>query len=245
MIGSNILSFKKLTSTNTYASDLLKTREVKEGTIIKASFQSAGRGQAGNGWESEEGKNLLISIILYPKTILPCDQFLISMAISLAISDFLGKELKGCKIKWPNDIYVRNDKIAGILIENSVLDNRLVSSIAGIGLNINQKKFRGSALNPVSMSIITGKEYDIDQCLKDLAISVDKRYDSLIKGDNKLIRSDYKSRLYRINEWCSFRDRKKTFTGRIVSVNESGMLIIENSKGTMKEYAFKEIDFIL
>ena len=245
MIGSNILSFEKLTSTNTYASDLLKTREVKEGTIIKASFQSAGRGQAGNGWESEAGKNLLISIILYPKTIPPCDQFLISMAISLAISDFLGKEIQGCKIKWPNDIYVRNDKIAGILIENSVLDSRLVSSIAGIGLNINQKKFRGSALNPVSMSIITGKEYDIDQCLKELAMSVDKRYDSLIKGEYKLIRSDYISRLYRINEWFSFRDQKKTFTGRIVSVNESGMLIIENRKGTMKEYAFKEIDFIL
>lgn len=245
MIGSNILSFEKLTSTNTYASELLKADEVKEGTIIKASFQSAGRGQAGNGWESEAGKNLLISIILYPKTISPYDQFYISMVISLGISDFLGKELGECKIKWPNDIYVKNDKIAGILIENSVMDDKLVSSIAGIGLNINQKKFRGSAPNPVSMSTITGREYDIDQCLTELAKCIDNRYDSLIRGDLELIRSHYISRLYRINEWCSFRDLERTFTGRIVSVNDSGMLKIEQSEGTIKEYAFKEVDFIL
>jgi len=245
MIGSEILTFENLTSTNTYATGLLKVRDVKEGTIIRASFQSAGRGQAGNGWESEAGKNLLISIMLYPVAISPSDQFMISMVISLGISDFILEELPGCKIKWPNDIYVKNDKIAGILIENSVMDNTLVSSIAGIGLNINQKKFKGSALNPVSMSTITGKEYDIDQCLSGLARAIDNRYDRLIKGDIEIIRSDYKSRLYRINEWCSYRDQEKTFTGRIVSVSESGMLKIEHREGTMKEYAFKEIDFIL
>ncbi len=244
MIGANILSFEKLTSTNTYASDLLKAEEVKEGTIIKASYQSAGRGQTDNGWESEAGKNLLISIILYPKAIAPFDQFLISMVISLGISDFLGKELHGCKIKWPNDIYVKNDKIAGILIENTVMENTLLSSIAGIGLNINQQKFTGNAPNPVSMSIITGKEYDIDLCLMQLAKAIDKRYDSLIKREYELLRSDYKSILYRINEWCNFRDHEKAFTGRIISVSEAGMLVIETREGNLKEYAFKEIDFI-
>ncbi len=245
MIGSEILSFEKLTSTNTYASELLKAEEVKEGTIIRASYQSAGRGQAGNGWESEAGKNLLISIILYPKTISPYNQFYISMVISLGISDFLGKELNECKIKWPNDIYVKNDKIAGILIENSVMEDKLVSSIAGIGLNVNQKEFRGSAPNPVSMGTITGREYNIDQCLTELAGSIDMRYDSLISGEFERIRSDYKSRLYRLNEWCSFRDHEKIFTGRIISVSESGMLKIENREGIVNEYAFKEIDFIL
>jgi len=244
MIGSNILSFENLTSTNTYASELLKSDEVKEGTIIKASFQSAGRGQAGNGWESEAGKNLLISIILYPKAIPPSDQFLISMVISLGISDFLGKELQGCTIKWPNDIYVKNDKIAGILIENSVMDNTLVSSVAGIGLNINQHKFTWNAPNPVSMSILTGSEYDIDLCLTQLANAIDKRYESLNKGEHELLRNDYKSRLYRINEWYNYRDQEKTFTGRIVSVSEAGLLGIETREGNLREFAFKEIDFI-
>jgi len=244
MIGSNILSFENLTSTNTYASGLLKAEEVPEGTIIRASFQSAGRGQIGNGWESEAGKNLLISIILYPTAISPADQFLISRVISLGIIDYLEKELQECKIKWPNDIYVRNDKIAGILIENSVMGNKLVSSIAGIGLNINQLKFTGNAPNPVSMSILTGKEYDIDNCLTELSKAIDKRYTLLMKGSSEIICSDYISKLYRINEWAGFRDKDGTFKGRIVSVSEQGMLLIEHEGRKTKEYAFKEVDFI-
>jgi len=244
MIGSKILSFENLTSTNTYASGLLRTETVGEGTIIRASYQWGGRGQSGNAWESEAGKNLLISIILYPVTISPADQFLISMAISLGICDFLEKEIPGCKIKWPNDIYVKNDKIAGILIENSVMDNRLVSSIAGIGLNINQRKFTGNAPNPVSLSILTGKEYNTDICLSELSMAIDKRYYHLIAGESEMIRNDYKSRLYRINEWSGFRDKDGTFKGRILSVNEYGMLIIEQGGGIIKEFAFKEVDFI-
>ncbi|MBK9390833.1 MAG: biotin--[acetyl-CoA-carboxylase] ligase [Bacteroidetes bacterium] len=245
MIGSNILSFENLTSTNTYASGLLKSEVVQEGTIIRASFQSAGRGQTGNGWESEAGKNLLISIILYPTAISPADQFLISRVISLGITDFLGKELQECKIKWPNDIYVRNDKIAGILIENSVMDNKLVSSIVGIGLNINQRKFTGNAPNPVSMTILTGKEYDTDNCLTELSMAIDKRYDLLMKGKNEIICSDYISKLYRKNEWFGFRDKDGIFKGKIVSVTEEGLLLIEHPDRKIREYAFKEVDFIL
>lgn len=245
MIGSNILSFENLTSTNTYASALLKSGEVQEGTIVRAFFQSAGRGQSGNGWESEGGKNLLISIILYPAVIAPADQFMISRVISLGITDYLEKELHECKIKWPNDIYVRNDKIAGILIENSVMDNKLVSSIAGIGLNVNQRKFTGNAPNPVSMSILTGKEYDTDNCLAELSNAIDKRYDLLMKGRNEIICSDYISKLYRINEWFGFRDKDGVFKGRIVSVTEEGLLLIEHPGRKIREYAFKEVDFIL
>jgi BirA family biotin operon repressor/biotin-[acetyl-CoA-carboxylase] ligase len=245
MIGSNILSFENLTSTNTHASDLLKALEVQEGTIIRALYQSAGRGQIGNGWESEAGKNLLISIILYPTAISPADQFMISRVISLGITDYLEKELPECKIKWPNDIYVRNDKIAGILIENSVMDNKLVSSIAGIGLNINQRKFTGNAPNPVSMSILTGKEFNIDNCLTKISDAIDNRYTLLMKGRREIICSDYLSKLYRLKEWSDFRDQDGNFRGRIVTVSEEGMLHIEHADKKIKEYSFKEVDFIL
>ena len=244
MIGSEVLLFNNLPSTNTYAANLLRTKELAEGTIIRAEFQLSGRGQMGNGWESESGKNLLVSIILYPKTIQASDQFLISMAISLGLSDFLDKEFSGCKIKWPNDIYVKNDKIAGILIENSIIDNSIISTIAGIGLNINQCKFTGNIPNPVSMRIITGKDYNIEFCLEELSKAIDKRYYLLLSGKYNIIRNDYNSKLYRFREWSYFRDSKSSYKGKIVSVNESGMLIIERPNGESTEYSFKEVEFI-
>ncbi len=244
MIGSDILFFENLPSTNTYAANLLKSKEVPEGTIVRAKYQSAGRGQMGNTWESEPGKNLLISIILYPRVIHASEQFLISMAISLGISDFLEREISGCKIKWPNDIYVKNDKIAGLLIENALIDNSIISTIAGIGLNINQRIFLSDAPNPVSMSMITGKEYDTDQCLKGLSEALDRRYSLLLSGKLNIIRNDYISRLFRHREWCYYKDSNGTFKGRLISVNEAGMLIIENPAGKLTEYSFKEIEFI-
>ena len=245
IIGSNIISLLNLPSTNTYAANLLKSEVVPEGTIIRTEFQSDGRGQKGNTWESETGKNLIISIILHPENVAPSDQFLISMMISLGIYDFLKEEFPGCRIKWPNDIYVNDDKIAGILIENSIMDNTILNSIAGIGLNINQKVFLSDAPNPVSMSMITGKEYNCDDCFNALTDSLDKRHAQLKAEDYSNIRSDYKTQLYRLNEWSDFRDSDIVFKGRIVSVNTEGMLMIERQNGKIKGYSFKEVEFIL
>ena len=139
IIGSVIKFHKELTSTNDQAFMLLKTINPVEGTVIYADFQKAGRGQKDNKWESEKGKNLLLSIILYPTSIRPEDQFYLSMAVSLGICDFIDSFFPGSKIKWPNDIYINDDKIAGILIENSVMGETIESTIAGIGININQK----------------------------------------------------------------------------------------------------------
>jgi len=245
IIGSNIIFFDTLPSTNTYAAGLIRSKKVAEGTIIRAAYQSAGRGQTGNHWESEAGKNLLISIILYPEDLEVSDQFLISMMVSLGISDFLGGEISGCTIKWPNDIYVNNDKIAGILIENSIMENTILNSVAGIGLNINQRKFSTDTPNPASMSLITGIEYDPELCLSQLAMAIDKRYSQLQSGEHMEIRRSYISRLYRLNEWNDFSDAEGTFRGRIMSVKDDGLLQIERDDSSLKEYAFKELDFIL
>ena len=245
IIGSNLLFFKNLPSTNIHAADLLKKNKLPEGTIVYTNYQSAGRGYSGNKWESEDGKNLLISIILYPSFIKPEDQFLISMAISLGICDFLMRFIPDCSIKWPNDIWVNNDKIAGLLINSSLIGNTIDFTIAGIGININQEKFLSNAPNPVSLSLLSGTTFNLPSCLKMLESDLDKRYKRLISGNSVQIKKEYVSRLYRLNEWCKYRDINSTYTGRILRVGDYGMLKIEKQNGEILEYAFKEIEFIL
>ena len=242
-IGSNIIFRTKLDSTNVFASSILKTGAPCEGTIIRAGVQTAGKGQMGASWESEEEKNLLISIILYPQKIKITDQFLISMTISLGVFDFISSYAEGCKIKWPNDIYVFNDKIAGILIENSVMGNTIVDCVAGIGMNINQEKFVSAAPNPISLKLITGFDFDIDNCLNELCLMLNKRYKRLMSGMYNEIIDNYNMNLYRLNKWSSFSDTQGAFTGRILSVNSSGIITIETDDNKLKEYSFKEVCF--
>jgi BirA family transcriptional regulator, biotin operon repressor / biotin---[acetyl-CoA-carboxylase] ligase len=245
IIGSKLIYFESLPSTNNHAVQLLKTSEPAEGTIIYTDYQSLGKGQPGNKWESEKGKNLLMSIILYPSFINSDKQFLISMALSLGICDFLRRYITSCSIKWPNDIYVNNDKIAGILIENSIIDENIESTVAGIGLNINQVDFLTDAPNPVSLSMLAGSGYQLSECFNQLSADLDKRYKQLISGDFAGITGEYISRLYRLNEWCMYCDKSGNYTGRIVSVSDIGRLQIEKKSGKISEYSFKEIDFIL
>ena len=245
IIGSNILFFKDLPSTNSHAALLLIQNSLAEGTIIHTNYQSAGKGYAGNKWESEEGKNLLISIVLYPSFVKPSDQFCISMAVSLGICDFIGRFIPDCSIKWPNDIYINNDKIAGVLIENTIIADHIEYAIAGIGLNINQEKFTSLAPNPVSLRQITSKTYDLPACLGELTKDLDIRYKQLIAGNAESVRKEYISKLYRLNEWSQFKDVNGVFLGRIVTLGEYGTLMIENQFLEIRGYAFKEVEFIL
>jgi BirA family transcriptional regulator, biotin operon repressor / biotin---[acetyl-CoA-carboxylase] ligase len=245
IIGSKLLFVKNLPSTNAYAASLLKNIKLPEGTVIYTNHQSSGRGQGGNKWESDVDMNLLISILLFPSMIAPAEQFLISMAISLGICDFLDRYTPAVSIKWPNDIYANNDKIAGVLIENSIMGNRIENTIAGIGININQKIFLSDAPNPVSLSILTGREYNLSECLSRLVSDLDKRYKCLISGDYSLLKGNYLSRLYRNGEWFRYRDTYGIFTGRIVNVCDTGRLQVEKEDGIIDEYSFKEIEFIL
>jgi BirA family transcriptional regulator, biotin operon repressor / biotin---[acetyl-CoA-carboxylase] ligase len=244
IIGSKLLFFENLPSTNTHATDLLKKIDLPEGTIVYTNYQLAGRGHTRNKWESEDSKNLLISIILLPSFIKPEDQFHISMVISLGICDFLMRYIPDCSIKWPNDIYVNNDKIAGILIESSLTGNRIEFTIAGIGLNINQEKFQSSAPNPVSLNQLTGESYDLPSSLEKLSGDLDKRYKQLIGGNYGEIKRDYVSKLYRLNEWHEFRDKNGKFMGRVLTIGDYGRLIIGRQNGEISEYSFKETEFI-
>jgi len=243
-IGSTLIFYNELASTNTEASELLRSGEQPEGTVIYTSFQSAGRGQGFNKWESERGKNLLFSIILYPNSVSPADQFQISMTISLGICDFLDRHCTGARIKWPNDIYLGNQKIAGILIENSVLGSVIETSVAGIGLNINQENFPAMVPPPVSLKMATGKEYILIKCLRDLLRDLDNRYRNLLYDDRNRIRHDYLARLYRFMEWTSFKSSGSIFIGRITDVLVSGLIRVEERNGKIREFSVRDFSFL-
>ena len=245
IIGSEIIFLSNVVSTNTTAAEYIRSGMTREGMVIRAGYQSAGKGQLGNSWESEDGKNLLFSIILFPNMLAATEQFLLCEFISLGIHDYLNTIISGCKIKWPNDIYAGDDKIAGILIENSLAGNAITSSVAGIGLNINQEVFPEQIPNPVSLKMITGINYDTDLCLKELLKCLDMRYKKLITGEWDQIRDDYVALLYRFGEWHDYMTSGGIINGRIVAVSESGCLRIENRAGKANEFAFKEIGFII
>jgi len=245
IIGSAIRRYEKVSSTNAIASFMLRVEKPVEGTVITAAFQEEGRGQKGNSWESEPGKNLLMSIILYPDMVRPEEQFIISQMVSLAVYDLVRTETPDGKIKWPNDIYVADDKIAGILIENSIMGETISNSIIGIGLNVNQKIFRSNAPNPVSLAQVTGRKYDLSLITGQIIKLLDMRYGMVINGDKDVLAKAYHNALYRCNEWHRYTDSDGGFTGMIEGVSPDGRLMVKREKGTARGYAFKEIDYIL
>ncbi len=186
-----------------------------------------------------------MSVILYPVMVKPWEQFIISRMISLAVHDLVSLHTTDATIKWPNDIYVRDDKIAGILIENSIMGETLGSTVAGIGLNVNQTVFRSDAPNPVSLAMITGTDHDLPAITGKLTDLIDSRYGMIIRGETAALEKDYQEVLYRAGTWHHYRDSSGRFEGLIDRVKPDGMLVIRKRNGETEEYAFKEVDYIL
>ena len=244
IIGNKIIDHDILPSTNTCATNLLKHKRPPEGTIISTKQQSAGRGHGANKWESKPGKNLTISIILYPVFLKADEQFLLSMAISLGIKDFLELFVENISIKWPNDIYVSDDKIAGILIENSISGNNFDYCIAGIGININQKKFNEDVSNPISLVQITGRKHSLDDSLNLLCRQLDFRYNQLKEAKNRQsIKANYLNNLYHYQEFVQFKQKNKKFTAKITGIDSSGRIIIRHKNGKTEKFGFHEVSF--
>ena len=206
---------------------------------VVAEYQSAGRGCGTNMWESEQGKNLLFSAMLHPKNLPANKQFHISMAISLAIIDAVGQLVGDLSIKWPNDIYWRNGKLAGVLIENRLQGNMIKDSIIGVGLNVNQREFKSKAPNPVSLWKITGQETNREQLLKNILLALDKYLDDENLGER------YRSQLYRRKGFHPYVDKDGAFMAEIVNVEDDGHLVLVDDNGQQRRYAFKEVTFII
>ena len=232
-------------STNNYLQSLCVKQKIEELTTILADYQTAGRGQRGNSWESDSCKNLLFSFVLFPDFLEAKSQFLISQIISLAIKEELDNYTSEISIKWPNDIYWKNKKICGMLIENELMGKNICQSIAGIGININQEVFRSSAPNPVSLFQITGKEYDLYEILGNMMIRIQVYYHLLRENKTDLITDNYKNALFRKEGLHMFKDKHGEFLAQIVRVESDGKLILKDDTQILREYMFKEVEFLL
>ena len=245
IIGNNTISLLTVTSTNEYVRKLLDDGQPPDGTVIIAGEQTKGKGYGSNIWISQSGKNLTFTIILYPDFIKAGHQFLISKTISLGISDYLNQYLDDVTIKWPNDIYVDNYKIGGILIENDLIGSVIKHSVIGVGLNINQQQFPDDLPNPVSLIQVMERSFSLQKEFRKLTQSLDARY-KMLKGKNTdRINRDYHNNLYRLSEFHQFRQGREEFTAQIIGVSDFGQLILEDKNGKTLEFDFKEVDFVL
>ena len=240
----NIVHIAETDSTNRW----LREQGQGENMVVWADYQTSGRGQGTNHWESERGKNLTFSMLIHPKTPslesriidspLPASrQFYLSMVVSLAICDALGQHIGDLAIKWPNDIYWRDAKICGILIENRLKGSTIIDSIVGIGLNVNQREFLSDAPNPVSICQLCEHETDCEQLLKDILQSYEKYI-------GKEVGAQYRSMLYRKKGFYPYADQQGVFMAELVDVEDSGHLILRDDNGQQRRYAFKEVAFI-
>jgi BirA family biotin operon repressor/biotin-[acetyl-CoA-carboxylase] ligase len=241
-----IIRLPETKSTNSFAIELLSKEHPEEGCVIITDYQTQGKGTDTNTWESEKGKNLTLSLILYPKLVAD-QQFLLNKAISLGIYDFLVAEIPGHKIsiKWPNDLYVEDKKICGILIQNSVMGNKLQYMVAGIGLNVNQTLFISNAPNPVSLKMITKQEYNLDEILQKLLNSISERYLSAKPETAGKIETDYQNSLYCIMEWHDYFIKGINMHLRITGTTGYGQLVLENEAGKTIVCDLKEVRFII
>lgn len=241
-----IIKLANTNSTNEFATDLLKNNDVAEGTVIWAISQTKGKGQKGNRWESEDGKNLTFSIILHPAKLDPSRQFLLNKAISLGVIDFLKTKVDETlvKIKWPNDIYVGKCKIAGILIENEILGTNLQSSIIGIGLNVNQLIFSKNLPNPTSLRLIMETELDTEKVLIELLNKIEERIIKLYNNDILYINNDYLNNLLYYNDYKNYLWKDIEIEAMIVDISEYGQLILKTIDNKIIKCDLKEIVFL-
>ena len=245
-VGQNLLTLKEVDSTNNFLKNLLtNSKPVPEGTVIMAESQFAGRGQQNNKWHAEPGKNLTFSLLLQPHFLDIAHQFDLNRAVSIGVYDALYPLLgDGLKIKWPNDIYYRDKKLGGMLIENLLQGSRIKNSIIGIGLNINQERFPDDAANATSVKQILQRDYQLNDILADICNNIEAWYLKLKSGKTDSIRDTYLSRLYWFNEEKQFRTATgHVFTGTITGVKDNGLLMVQHND-TETTYNLKEIEFL-
>ena len=236
-------------STNTYLRELGGGDPAYDYEVAVADFQTAGRGQKGNTWESEQGKNLLFSILAHPKNIKVREQFYISEAIALAVSDSvmaaLGPQFaREVSVKWSNDVYWKEFKMAGILIENTLQGDRILDTVVGVGLDVNQEVFLSDAPNPISLKNITGRDYDRDALLSDI-VERFKGYMELQADKRSDVDKLYRNRLFRREGYHRFRDAQGEFEACIEGIRPDGCLMLQTTGGEHRVYEFKQVQFIL
>ncbi|MGZ3864817.1 MAG: biotin--[acetyl-CoA-carboxylase] ligase [Bacteroidia bacterium] len=246
--GQHLIELTDTGSTNTHAMDLIRQGGVTEGTVVWALYQSSGRGQQGNTWVAEGGKNLTFSLVIHP-TFLPADkQFYLSKITSLAVLGMLTEYLPAShydiQIKWPNDVLVTKQKIAGILIESILRGVSVQSSVIGLGLNVNQQSFPELKRKATSLQILLNKEFELKAVLELFCRHFEALYLNLKQNKFERLNKLYLNNLYRYNEFATYKTGDKIFAAKLVNVEESGLLVLETTEKQLLKFNFKEVEFL-
>lgn len=232
-------------STNRYVRDEADNLWVpgKDIVAVTAVHQTAGRGQRGNVWQSQGGNNLLLSILLRPGCALEVSgQFLLSQAVALSIHSAMKCYGIETRLKWPNDVYAGNRKLAGILVELDYSGAFVEQAIVGIGLNVNQTEFPPMDRVPVSMKMLLGRDIPVEDVLRDVLCLFNHYYNELRWGNKEAISAEYRELLLGLGEQREFIDSGGSFTGTIEGVEACGRLLLRRSDGSLSCYCFKEVE---
>lgn len=238
-----IIQLIETDSTNRYIKELAPQSE--EMVVVTTEWQSAGKGQGKNSWESEKGKNLLFSLLIHPTFVKVEHQFLLSMVGALSLQKTLQHYTQEITIKWPNDIYWRDKKISGTLIETRLAQGVIKDAIIGIGVNINQTYFKSDAPNPISLYQIMGSEVNQHAVMESFLQHFEAYYQLLSAGQEDTIIKEYHKNLYREKGYYLYEDAKGMFEAQLVRVKENGTLVLQDKEGATRYYTLKEVAFIL
>ena len=242
-MNTKIIHLEEVDSTNRFLHDYVPD-EGEEMTLVTALYQTAGRGQGNNKWESRAGDNLLFSLLVHPVGVPLARQFLLSEAGALALKEALDTYADGISVKWPNDIYWHDRKISGTLIETRVSGGALKDFIFGCGINVNQQEFCSDAPNPVSLCRIIGHPVPLEELLDRVITAFRKYYAMILDGEYADVSALYHAALYRRKGFYAYRDQDGAFEGAVVEVEDDGHLILRDEAGSIRSYAFKEVEFI-
>lgn len=242
-----IIRLSETDSTNAQLRRMLAdTPDLPHGTAVAADFQTAGRGQRGASWESRRGENLMFSILLRPTQIAAARSFTLSQLVALATVEALDGYVLDLRIKWPNDIYYRDRKLAGTLIENDIHGAELSASIAGIGINVNQTDFSAALPNPVSLAQIVNAPLDRDSLLENLVSRIADATARHTPSDDDTVAARYRSRLYRNEGFHPYYDvrAQETILAAMVRVEPTGTLVLRTTAGDERAYTLKELKYL-
>jgi BirA family biotin operon repressor/biotin-[acetyl-CoA-carboxylase] ligase len=237
----NHIKLESINSTNVYALSLNDSLVFKEGLVVTANYQSGGNGQRGKAWESNENENLLLSVVIEPNIKLD-EQFLISKIVALSVCDLLKRLGLESELKWPNDILVAKQKIAGILIQNKTQGNYISHSVIGLGFNVNQLVFKNYSPIATSLRLQLNKEYEILKIQEHFLSFLSTRLKRLKVGENQ--DNEYLNSLFLKEKIAAFESDNKQFMGIIKGVNESGKLLIKLDDNRITAFENQQIKYL-
>lgn len=242
-LGKNVISLPECHSTNDLLMDYARLGKAQEGTLVITDFQSVGKGQRGNHWESEPGANLLFSTLLHPSYLQPKSQYYIGLCMALATVkaiEALSSPHTGLEVKWPNDLYLNDKKLAGILLESSLAGSKVDFVVLGMGLNVRQLSFS----NPKATSLLKeGTDLKTDELLEEILLQLEIQLDALRREDYQLIREEYYQRLRWLGQEHEFESENQRLSGTITGIDDQGRLEL-TSGGRQYVYDIKEIKFL-